>query len=61
MMILNANVFQVQVHLHVDHVRMMDGAEYKCPRKFCGLNYESLDSLRAHVTAHYETDRQKRE
>ncbi|UMM40454.1 hypothetical protein L5515_017078 [Caenorhabditis briggsae] len=51
-----ANPIELQVHIHVDHFQIRDGAEFKCPRNNCGLNYETVDCLRAHVKAHYEND-----
>lgn len=50
---------ELQVHLRVDHFKMRDGAEYRCPMKNCGLNCDTLDRLRNHVRAHYENEQKK--
>ncbi|CAI5455479.1 unnamed protein product [Caenorhabditis angaria] len=58
----NANFetpIDLQVHLHVDHIRMMDGNEYKCPRLFCDKVFMDRDSLRRHMTLHYVNEQQR--
>ncbi|PAV70610.1 hypothetical protein WR25_02029 isoform G [Diploscapter pachys] len=45
---------ELQVHIHADHVRIMDGSEYKCPKKHCGKLFPNRETMRAHIEAHYQ-------
>ena len=42
------------MHIHADHVRIMDGSEYKCPKKHCGKLFPNRETMRAHIEAHYQ-------
>ncbi|VDM95973.1 unnamed protein product [Thelazia callipaeda] len=45
--------FELQVHLHADHVVLRDGKDFCCPKKHCDKVYPTRDSLRQHIAAHY--------
>lgn len=41
------------MHLHADHVSILDGKDFLCPKKHCGKLYPSRENLRLHIAAHY--------
>uniref|UniRef100_A0AAF5Q5P0 C2H2-type domain-containing protein n=1 Tax=Wuchereria bancrofti TaxID=6293 RepID=A0AAF5Q5P0_WUCBA len=45
--------FDLQVHLHADHVMLRDGKDFCCPKKQCDKVYPSRENLRQHIAAHY--------
>uniref|UniRef100_A0A1I8EPX2 C2H2-type domain-containing protein n=1 Tax=Wuchereria bancrofti TaxID=6293 RepID=A0A1I8EPX2_WUCBA len=45
--------FDLQVHLHADHVMLRDGKDFCCPKKQCDKVYPSRENLRKHIAAHY--------
>uniref|UniRef100_A0A0N5AB99 C2H2-type domain-containing protein n=1 Tax=Syphacia muris TaxID=451379 RepID=A0A0N5AB99_9BILA len=45
--------FDLQVHLHADHISILDGKDFLCPKKHCGKLYPNRDNLRLHIAAHY--------
>ncbi|CAG9529553.1 unnamed protein product, partial [Cercopithifilaria johnstoni] len=45
--------FDLQVHLHADHIMLRDGKDFCCPKKQCDKVYPSRENLRQHIAAHY--------
>ncbi|VDM45272.1 unnamed protein product, partial [Toxocara canis] len=45
--------FDLQVHLHADHVVLRDGKDFRCPKKHCDKVYPNRENLRLHIAAHY--------